>query len=227
MTQALRRGGGEQRHPAHAAAPRHPAPAQRLPAHAAAPPRGGRPSRLPAHVAAPLPHGRHRLALLALLVVPLVLVLRGNVATPVRISSDSMLPTLARGDVVLVDPAVSTAQIERGDLVLFASPTDGSRTLKRVVGLPGEVLAVRDAVLHVDGRPVDEPYVDHEVIDAYYSRTFEVPVGTVFVMGDNRGNSEDSREFGPVAVSAMQGEVLVRLWPPVRVGGPQPSAPKP
>jgi signal peptidase I len=164
---------------------------------------------------------------LLVLVAPLVAVLRGSIAAPTSISSSSMLPTLAKGDVVLVDRGVKAADLERGDLITFTGPVDGRPNLKRIIGLPGESVVIKDAVLHVDGRPVAEPYVDHAAIDAYFSRTFDVPTGTVFVMGDNRGNSEDSRDYGPVDTDDVTGRVLVRFWPPLRTGGPQPTPPKP
>lgn len=162
-----------------------------------------------------------------LVVVVLVPLLRATVATPVRISSSSMMPTLAPGDVVLVDRGVAVGDLERGDVVTFPDPVHGRATLKRVVGLPGQSVVIKDAVLHVDDEPVEEPWVDHEAIDAYYTRTFEVPAGSVFVLGDNRGNSEDSRTWGPVAAATVEGRVLVRLWPPVRIGGPHGRPPKP
>jgi signal peptidase I len=166
-------------------------------------------------------------AVLVLAAVLLVTVVRSTVATPVRVSSSSMLPTLARGDVVLVDPEVAADDLEHGDVITFTDPEDGRTSLKRVVGLPGERLVIKDAVLHVDDEPVDEPYVDHEAIDAYYTPTFSVPAGSVFLMGDNRSNSEDSRSYGSVITNAVQGRVLVRVWPPVRFGGPHGRPPKP
>ena len=151
------------------------------------------------------------------LAVGLVVAGRSGAATPVRISSSSMLPTLAPGDVVLVrEHGASLRGLEHGDLVTFTSPRDGGRALKRVVGLPGDRVVIKDAVLHVNDAPVDEPYVDHELIDAYYSETYVVPEHAVFVMGDNRGNSTDSRDYGPVDAEEVTGRVLVRLWPPVR-----------
>ena len=84
------------------------------------------------------------------------------------------------------------------------------------MGLPGDSVVIKDAILYVDDQPVDEPYVDHERIDAYYSTTYVVPDGTVLVMGDNRANSTDSRDYGPVDQDDISGRVLVRLWPPVR-----------
>lgn len=134
--------------------------------------------------------------------------------TPVRVGSASMEPTLHHGDVVMVSrrpPEV--ADVARGDLVVFRWHGEGPRTLKRVVGLAGDVLVVRDAVLFVNDRRVDEPYVDAARIDGYYSQTFTVPEGSVFVLGDNRGNSLDSRDFGPVSGSDLVGRVLLRVWP--------------
>ena len=153
----------------------------------------------------------------AVLLVALLVVLRSTVAGPVRISSNSMLPTLGPGDVVLVTPRqVGLEQLRHGDLITFRSPLDGERALKRVVGLPGDSVVIKDAVLHVNDRPVAEPYVDHELIDAYYSRTYVVPDHAVFVLGDHRSNSTDSRDYGAIDVDDVSGRVLLRLWPLLR-----------
>jgi signal peptidase I len=157
-----------------------------------------------------------------------VLFVRTTLVTPVRVSSASMEPTLYAGDVALVrQQPPDIDDLDRGDLVTFVSPEDGRRTIKRVTGLPGDSLVIKDSVLHVNGRPVEEPYVDHELIDAYYSRTFTVPGGTVFLLGDNRGNSVDSRDYGPVQVEDLVGRVVVRLWPVVRINGQAPRPPDP
>lgn len=154
------------------------------------------------------------LAAAAVLLVGLLVVLRATLVGPVLVSSSSMLPTLGPGDVVLVTPVhVDLEGLRHGDLVTFRSPQDGERALKRVVGLPGDTVVIKDAVLYVNEQPVPEPYVDHELIDAYYSRTYTVPPGTLFVMGDHRSNSLDSRDYGPVPEDALQGRVLRRLWP--------------
>jgi signal peptidase I len=153
------------------------------------------------------------------LVVLAVVVVRLTVVAPVRIASESMMPTFRAGDVVLVARrAPAPSDLERGDLVLFRSPEDGSPTLKRLMGMPGDVLVVRDGRLFVNSRPVEEPYVDREAVDGYYSRTYRVPPDTVFLLGDNRGNSIDSRDYGPVPMGALEGRVLARVWPPVRDG---------
>jgi signal peptidase I len=162
------------------------------------------------------------------LVVGVLLLVRATVATPVRVSSASMEPTLDVGNVVLVSQqAPQLGDLDRGDLVTFTSPEDGRRTVKRVIGLPGDSVVIKDSVLFVNDRAVDEPYVDHALIDAYYSRTYTVPEETVFLLGDNRGNSVDSRDYGAVPVEDLLGRVLVRLWPVVRLNEQPPSPPKP
>jgi signal peptidase I len=128
-----------------------------------------------------------------------------------------MLPTYAAGDVVLASQRPpNLADLHRGDLVTFRSPEDGHSALKRVIGLPGDTLVILDSELYVNHRHVAEPYVDHALIDAYYSRTYRVPAGTVFVLGDNRGNSVDSRDYGPVPADALLGRALFRVWPVIR-----------
>ncbi len=155
-----------------------------------------------------------RVALVALVALVGVALLRATVVVPLRVESASMLPTYGTGDVVItsrVSPAL--ADLDRGDLVVFRSPDDRRRTLKRVVGLPGDVLVIRDSLLYVNGAPVAEPYVDHAMIDGYYSATFRVPAGRVFVLGDNRGNSVDSRDYGAVPAGDLLGRVILKAWP--------------
>jgi len=145
--------------------------------------------------------------------------MRATLFAPVRVASASMMPTYAAGDVVLVsERPPDLSDIDRGDLVTFRSPEDGHDALKRVIGLPGDSLVIKDAELYVNGRHVREPYVNHRLIDAYYSRTYTVPRGTVFVLGDNRGNSVDSRDYGPIPADALLGRALFRVWPVIRSG---------
>jgi len=153
------------------------------------------------------------LAALVLLVGGVAL-LRATVAFPARVDSASMMPTYSAGDVVLVSRTPPRLDdLRHGDLVVFVSPQDGDRTLKRVVGLPGDVLVILDSRLHVNNTAVEEPYVDHAMIEGYYSRTFTVPKGSVFVLGDNRGNSVDSRDYGAVSLDTLTGRVLLTVWP--------------
>lgn len=155
--------------------------------------------------------------LVGLALLTAVVLVRVSLAAPVRVASASMLPTYAAGDVVLVSHRTpSLSDLHRGDLVTFRSPEDGHTALKRVIGLPGDTLVILDSQLYVNDRPVAEPYVDHALIDAYYSRTYRVPARRVFLLGDNRGNSVDSRDYGPVPAGALLGRPLFRLWPLIR-----------
>ena len=138
--------------------------------------------------------------------------LRGNVIGSYRVESGSMEPTLCAGDEVLVDKTVQPQELHRGDLVVVAAPNDGSLVVKRVVGLPGDRVAIRDALLFVDRHRVSEPYVDHSRIDALFYGPIVVPPSQLWVMGDNRAVSIDSRDYGGVPFANLRGRVLLRWW---------------
>jgi signal peptidase I len=145
---------------------------------------------------------------------------RPFVAEPFYVSSRSMLPTLKPHDRVLAAKfSYHLGKPRRGDLVVFENPENRKENLiKRVVGLPGDTVAIKDAVLYVNGERVKEPYVNYRLIDASYFGPVVVPVGCVFTMGDNRANSVDSRSFGPVPEKDLLGRVTLRLWPLDRAG---------
>jgi signal peptidase I len=155
--------------------------------------------------------GRRRLrpGYVVVVVAAATLAVRTFLLTPVGVAGASMEPTVHDGDVVLVARTVTTtAELRRGDLVVFRDPL-GSLSVKRVLGLPGDRVAMLDARLTVDGEFVDEPYVDLSRIDGTYLGQVVVPDGSVFVLGDNRSRSIDSREYGPVAEDAVLGRVLL------------------
>jgi signal peptidase I len=131
-------------------------------------------------------------ALVAAAVLVIVL-LRVLVAEPVRLDGDSMAPALRSGDVVLIG---RIGQPRVGQLLLLRDPTDGSPVVKRLVAVGGQTVEIRDAYLHVDGVRVEEPYVDHSRIDGVYFGPSTVPAGSLFVLGDSRDGSIDSRVFG-------------------------------
>ncbi|MFW5471488.1 signal peptidase I [Knoellia sp. CPCC 206435] len=129
---------------------------------------------------------------------------------PLRVRSESMLPTLDVGDRVVVDklsphwqpPAV-------GDLVVFREPQRGDLVVKRVVALGGTTVALEDAVLVVDGVARHEPQMDLTRIDSTYFGPVTVPRDAVFVLGDNRSESIDSRTYGAVRIDELVGRVLL------------------
>lgn len=159
------------------------------------------------------------LLLVAFLVFALMFgVVRPFVAEVFRIPSESMSPTLEIGDSVLtVKFAYRIGDPERGDLALFRDPV-GEIAIKRVVGLPGDTVAIRDGVLFVNGEKKRESYVNYRLTDASFFGPVKVPENRVFLMGDNRYNSRDSRDYGPVPEKDLLGQVLLRVLPLDRVG---------
>jgi signal peptidase I len=155
--------------------------------------------------------------LLVMVVLAVAVGARAGLAEPVEVGSDNMAPTLLRGDRVLLDKLTPlVGGVERGELVAFDG--QGGLTLKRVVALAGDSVEIRDGELHVNGRRADEPWIDQRRIDGTWFGPVTVGAGQVFVLGDNRGGSIDSRSHGPVATDRLVGRVLVRLSPPVRAG---------
>jgi signal peptidase I len=141
------------------------------------------------------------------------------VAEPVSVPSESMEPTLRPGDGVLVDKlAYRLGDPHRRDLVVFRRPGSGELMLKRIVALGGDRVGVADGVLRVNGRAVRERFVNRALVDSVYFGPVRVPVGSVFVMGDQRSNSLDSRSFGAVPRGRIVGRVELRVWPPRGVG---------
>ena len=104
-----------------------------------------------------------------------------------------------------------------GDVVVLHDPTDPDELLiKRIVGLPGERITVANGRVYVDGAPLPEPYLDQATDGSTCS--WVVPPLNVFVMGDNRGASRDSRSFGPVPMDMLLGQAVFRYWPPDQIG---------
>lgn len=163
----------------------------------------------------PATHRNRRAWQILFAVLVALLLTRAFVAEPLRVSSTSMRPTLMSGDHVLVDKVGPRSHHpQRNDIIAFTIPGTGQLLIKRVAGVAGDVVGIEDGVLVVNSKPVHEPYVNAAEMDSVYFGPVVVPPGRVFVLGDNRANSIDSRRFGPVALSAVTGRVLGRIWPP-------------
>jgi signal peptidase I len=146
------------------------------------------------------------------------------------IPSESMRPTLNVGDRVLVNKmSYRLHDVNRGDIVVFETPPnadDANGTIKdlvkRVIALPGETIEARDGVVYINGRQLEEPYLSNGVRTCAPNSSpgtctnfgpEEIPSDHVFVMGDNRAASKDSRVFHPIEESSIVGRVFVRIWP--------------
>ncbi|MGI8684660.1 MAG: signal peptidase I [Acidimicrobiales bacterium] len=138
------------------------------------------------------------------------------------IPSASMEHTLNIQDRVLVNKlSYRLHDIHRGDIVVFERPPNDvgqiRDLIKRVVGLPGETVEGHDGAVFVDGRQLREPYLEQGVTTTDFAPK-RIPEGYVWVMGDNRGNSSDSRVFGAVEESSIIGRAFVRVWPLTAIG---------
>jgi signal peptidase I len=167
------------------------------------------------------------------------LVIRPFIVQPFYIPSASMRPTLWEGDRILVSKfAYRIGTPKRGDIVVFKAPPQASPDqkdfIKRVIGLPGDTVEVRNGEVLVNGKPLDEKEVGEEYAadgashaklppDTVIRSPFDfgpvtVPPNSLFVMGDNRPSSLDSRYWGPLAESRLLGKAEVIFWPPSRIG---------
>jgi signal peptidase I len=148
------------------------------------------------------------------------------VAQPFRVEQRSMESTLLPEQYVLVDKLTPRwAAYERGDIIVFAPPDSWASAerdpfIKRVIGLPGDRVELEDGLVLLNGVELDEPYLfvrrgEPEPTEPSFNggTTWLVPDGALFVMGDHRAASADSREFGPIEVSTVLGRALLRYWP--------------
>jgi signal peptidase I len=160
---------------------------------------------------------------LVILVVSFALVfgfVRPFVVEAFWIPSGSMIPTLEINDRVLVNKFIYRfTEPKPGDIVVFESVDDPETDLiKRVVALPGDRVAVRSGRLIVNGETQKEPFTNKKFPDTSFFAATTIPKNHVFVMGDNRANSSDSRVFGPLPKKNIEGEAFLRFWPPGRIG---------
>ena len=158
----------------------------------------------------------------------LALILRAVLFQAYYIRFTSMEPTLGNGDRVLVNKlGYDLHSVNRGDLVVFERPQGVSGRqeddlIKRVIALPGEVVKFVEGNVYIDGRRLHEPYLEASGITtgamptgcaAIMDDGCLVGAGEVFVMGDNRANSTDSRSFGPIREDLIVGHAFLRIWP--------------
>ena len=154
---------------------------------------------------------------LVTLLISVVLVLgvvRPFMVEAYYIPTQSMVPTLEVGDRVLANKFIYRfSEPERGDIIIFESPEGETDLIKRVLGLPGDTITVVRGSLYVNDELQRETYLNPDLPDESTYGPIEVPAQHVFVMGDNRANSADSRSIGPVPQNNIAGEAFLRVWP--------------
>jgi signal peptidase I len=181
-------------------------------------------------------HWVREFAVVAVIVVVVALVLRIFVVQTYFIPSRSMEPTLKVGDRIVVDKlAYDLHGVHRGDVVVFSRPPNehcGGAVVpdlvKRIVALPGETVSLSGhGAVDINGKPLDESWLPAAKQGTTYpgppgtpynlAQPYKVPAHDYFVMGDNRGDSCDSRFWGPISGSRIVGKVDLRLWPVSRL----------
>lgn len=143
------------------------------------------------------------------------------VIQPFVVPTGSMLPTIQLHDQVLANKFIYRfGPIKRGDIIVLDDPTGQVDTLiKRVIATGGENIDLRDGKVWIDGEPLDEPYTyGQPSLRGPLSMPREIPEGAVWVMGDNRTQSQDSRWFGAVDRSMVRGQAFFTYWPLERLG---------
>ncbi|MCX7793642.1 MAG: signal peptidase I [Thermodesulfovibrionales bacterium] len=163
----------------------------------------------------------------------IALIIRAYVVQAFKIPSGSMIPTLLVGDHLLVNKFIYGIKLpfsdrkilvlrkpQRGDIIVFKYPEDPSRDfIKRVIAVEGDLIEERNKIVYINGQPLNEPYVLHT--DRNYRNPFEprdnfgpyiVPKNKLFVMGDNRDQSYDSRYWGYVDLKDVKGKAMIIYW---------------
>lgn len=133
-----------------------------------------------------------------------------------RIENHSMEPNFYEGQFVLVNKlAYRLGQPERGDVVVFHNPNNPNEDyIKRIIGLEGDTVEVHDQTVFINGQPLPEPFPHNEIPFGEVVGPVTVGDEQLFVMGDNRPNSSDSRLIGPIGKDLVVGQAWLRIWPP-------------
>lgn len=147
-----------------------------------------------------------------IVIVLVVVLIRTFIITPVRVDGDSMKNTLKNGDILLLYKLDS---INRLDIIVLDEEKDNEKIIKRVIGLPGETVAIKKGKIYINDKVIDDEYAYGETSD-YDKVTLEDD--EYFILGDNRLISKDSRYFGPIKKSEIKGKIVFRLFPFTKIG---------
>lgn len=157
----------------------------------------------------------------------ILIIIRSFLFTTISVNGDSMYPTFENKDRVIVS---KISDIEHSDMVVFDAPDADAQYIKRVIGLPGDSIEMKDDTLYINGKEVEEPYLEEnkkavnpdiltdDFTVAEITGETKVPEGMLFVMGDNRVVSKDSRVFGFISQDSLIGEAVFRYYPFNKIG---------
>lgn len=141
-----------------------------------------------------------------IVVVIAAVLLRLFVVEFVNISGESMSPTLENGQLIIINKVDYTPS--RGDIVVFDSP-NGLELVKRIIGLPGETIEIADGIVYINGEKTDDDY-QFPTSESLPETT--IPKGTIYVLGDNRNHSSDSRVFGAIELDEIRGKMMLTIY---------------
>lgn len=147
-----------------------------------------------------------------IVIVVVVVLIRTFIITPVRVDGDSMKNTLKNGDILLL---YKLSSIDRNDIIVLDEEKDNEKIIKRVIGLPGETVAIKKGKIYINDKVIDDEYAYGETSD--FDKV-TLADDEYFILGDNRLISKDSRYFGPIKESEIKGKIVFRLFPFTKIG---------
>ena len=147
-----------------------------------------------------------------IVIVVVVVLIRTFIITPVRVDGDSMKNTLKNGDILLL---YKLGSINRLDIIVLDEEKDNEKIIKRVIGMPGETVAIKNGKIYINDKVIDDEYAYGETSD--YNKV-TLKDDEYFILGDNRLISKDSRYFGPIKDNEIKGKIVFRLFPFTKIG---------
>ena len=145
-------------------------------------------------------------------IVVVVVLIRTFIIPPVRVDGDSMKNTLKNGDILLL---YKLSSINRFDIIVLDEEKDNEKIIKRVIGMPGETIAIKKGKIYINDKVIDDEYAYGETSD--YNKV-TLRDNEYFILGDNRLISKDSRYFGPIKENEIKGKIVFRLFPFTKIG---------